>query len=219
MEERKMDLTKLGLAEKEQKILEAAIDVFSQRGFSGATTNEIAKKAGVAEGTIFRYFKTKKDILRGILIQMLNMASEPIILEGISKILLNTENKDLREVLKAFVKDRLELMESLFPMIKIIITEALYHEDIREAFFDNIISKAFEIFKIFYQRMVERGLIRENVSVLTMGRSLIANIVFFVIYKQFFADKFNQQDMDKELDAVIDIIMNGISKNPTSDQS
>ena len=92
-----MDLTKLNLPEKEQKILEAAIDVFSERGFSGATTSEIAKRAGIAEGTIFRYFKTKKDILRGILIQMLNMAGEPIIIEGVRKILLNAENKDLRD--------------------------------------------------------------------------------------------------------------------------
>ena len=207
-----MDLKKLNLPEKEQKILEAAIDVFSERGFSGATTSEIAKRAGVAEGTIFRYFKTKKDILRGVLIQMLNLAGEPIIVEGVRKILLNTENKDLREVLKAFVKDRLEVLESVFPMIKIIITEALYHDDIREAFFQNIISKIFEIFTIFHRQMVERGLIRENVKALTMGRSIIGNIVMFVVYKQFFADKFNEQDMDKELDVVIDIIMYGISK-------
>ena len=207
-----MDLKKLNLPEKEQKILEAAIDVFSERGFSGSTTSEIAKRAGVAEGTIFRYFKTKKDILRGVLIQMLNLAGEPIIVEGVRKILLNTENKDLREVLKAFVKDRLEVLESVFPMIKIIITEALYHDDIREAFFQNIVSKIFEIFTIFHRQMVERGLIRENVKALTMARSIIGNIVLFVVYKQFFADKFNQQDMDQELDAVIDIIMYGISK-------
>ena len=48
------------LNEKEQKILNAACLVFSQKGYSSATTSEIAKWAGVAEGTIFRYFKTKK---------------------------------------------------------------------------------------------------------------------------------------------------------------
>jgi AcrR family transcriptional regulator len=207
-----MDLNKLNLPGKEQKILEAAIAVFSEKGFSGATTSEIAKRAGVAEGTIFRYFKTKKDILQGILIQMLNMAGEPIIIEGVRKILLNTENKDLRGVLKAFICDRLEVLESVFPMIKVIITEALYHDDIREAFFQNIISKVFEVFTIFHRQMLERGLIRENVNALTMARSIIGNVVLLVFYRQFFADRLNGQDMDKELDAVIDIIMYGISK-------
>ena len=207
-----MDLTKLNLPEKEQKILEAAIDVFSERGFSGATTSEIAKRAGIAEGTIFRYFKTKKDILRGILIQMLNLAGEPIIIEGVRKILLNAENKDLREVLKAFICDRLEVLELVFPMIKVIITEALYHDDIREAFFQNIISKVFEVFTLFHRQMLERGLIRENINALTMTRGIIGNVILLVFYRQLFADKFNRQDMDKELDAVIDIIMYGISK-------
>jgi AcrR family transcriptional regulator len=207
-----MDLNKLNLPGKEQKILEAAIAVFSEKGFSGATTSEIAKRAGVAEGTIFRYFKTKKDILQGILIQMLNMAGEPIIMEGVRKILLNTENKDLRGVLKAFIYDRLDVLESVFPMIKVIITEALYHDDIREAFFQNIISKVFEVFTIFHRQMLERGLIRENVNALTMARSIIGNVVLLVFYRQFFADRLNGQDMDKELDAVIDIIMYGIAK-------
>ena len=144
---------------------------------------------------------------------MLNMAGEPIIVEGVRKILLNTEIKNMREVLKAFVCDRLEVLESVFPTIKVIITEALYHDDIREAFFQNIISKIFEIFTIFHRQMVERGLIRDNVNAVTMARSIIGNIVMFVVYKQFFADKFNGQDMDKELDAVIDIIMYGISKH------
>lgn len=45
---------------KQISILEAAIEIFSDKGFSAASTSEIAQKAGVAEGTIFRYYKTKK---------------------------------------------------------------------------------------------------------------------------------------------------------------
>jgi len=206
-----MDLKALNLPDKKQRILEAAIDVFSEKGFSRATTSEIAKRAGVAEGTIFRYFKIKKDILRGILIQMISLAGEPVIIEGVGKILLNTENKNLREVLKSFIKDRLQLIESLYPMIKIIITEALYHEDIREAFFENVTSKGVEIFNIFHNQMVERGLIRKNVDALAVARSIMGNIFLFVVTRQFFPEKFNRKNTDEELDAVINIIMYGIA--------
>ncbi|MFA5321466.1 MAG: helix-turn-helix domain-containing protein [Smithella sp.] len=206
-----MDLTKLNLPGNEQKILEAAIDVFSEKGFSRATTSEIAKRAGVAEGTIFRYFKVKKDILRGILIQMIYLAGEPVIIEGVSKILLDTQIKDLREVLKSFIKDRLQLIESLYPMIKIIITEALYHEDIREAFFENVTSRGVEIFTIFHRRMLERGLIRKNLDALAMARSIMGNIFLFVVTRQFIPEKFISKNTDEELDTVIDIIMYGIA--------
>ena len=39
--------------EKQRRILEAAVEVFAERGFAGTPTAEIAKRAGVAEGTIF----------------------------------------------------------------------------------------------------------------------------------------------------------------------
>ena len=206
-----MVLKILNLPDKKQRILEAAIDVFSEKGFSRATTSEIAKRAGVAEGTIFRYFKIKKDILRGIFIQMISLAGEPVIIEGVGKILLDTQIKDLREVLKSFIKDRLQLIESLYPMIKIIITEALYHEDIREAFFENVTSKGVEIFNIFHRQMVERGLIRKNVDALAMARSIMGNIFLFIVTRQFFPEQFNRKNTDEELDAVIDIIMYGIA--------
>ncbi len=42
------------------RILEAAVDMFGEKGYASTSTSEIAKRAGVAEGTIFRYYKTKK---------------------------------------------------------------------------------------------------------------------------------------------------------------
>ncbi|MCP3951353.1 MAG: TetR/AcrR family transcriptional regulator [Desulfobacterales bacterium] len=44
-------------------ILEAAIKVFAQQGFHQATISQIAREAGVADGTIYLYFKNKEDIL------------------------------------------------------------------------------------------------------------------------------------------------------------
>jgi AcrR family transcriptional regulator len=46
----------------EVRILEAAVQLFSQQGFSGTGTREIAQLAGVNETTLFRYYGTKKDL-------------------------------------------------------------------------------------------------------------------------------------------------------------
>ena len=48
---------------KHQKILHAAIKVFSEKGFYNSRVSEIAKEAEVADGTIYLYFKNKDDIL------------------------------------------------------------------------------------------------------------------------------------------------------------
>ena len=48
---------------KKDKILEAAFDLFTKKGFNATTTKEIALTSGVAEGLIFYYFKDKEDLL------------------------------------------------------------------------------------------------------------------------------------------------------------
>lgn len=45
-----------------QAILQAALDLFSRKGFFGTTTREISDKAKIAEGTLFNYFRTKEDL-------------------------------------------------------------------------------------------------------------------------------------------------------------
>lgn len=49
--------------DKYRRILEAAIKVFAEKGFHQATVAQIAQEAGVADGTIYLYFKNKDDIL------------------------------------------------------------------------------------------------------------------------------------------------------------
>lgn len=55
--------TAAGKSEKHHRILEAAIAVIAQKGFFQARVAEIAERAGVADGTIYLYFKNKEQIL------------------------------------------------------------------------------------------------------------------------------------------------------------
>jgi len=50
--------------DRRQQILEAALAVFAEKGLDGATTQEIAARAGVAQGLIYFYFATKADLRR-----------------------------------------------------------------------------------------------------------------------------------------------------------
>src|ERR1700720_1576543 len=49
--------------DKRNAILDAATRLFAERGLTAAPTSEISKQAGVAEGTLFTYFKTKDDLI------------------------------------------------------------------------------------------------------------------------------------------------------------
>jgi AcrR family transcriptional regulator len=49
--------------DRREAILQAAAELFAERGFHATTTSEVARRAGVAEGTIFHHFQTKEGIL------------------------------------------------------------------------------------------------------------------------------------------------------------
>jgi TetR/AcrR family fatty acid metabolism transcriptional regulator len=54
---------------KRESIIQAAIEVFSKKDFQGASITEIAQRAGVAEGSIYKYFKNKEDLFFSIPIE------------------------------------------------------------------------------------------------------------------------------------------------------
>ena len=58
--------------DKRRRILDAAVSVFAQHGFYNAKVSQIAKEAGVADGTIYLYFKNKEDILIQVFIDAMD---------------------------------------------------------------------------------------------------------------------------------------------------
>src|SRR5688500_8480506 len=60
---------------RRNQILQAAAQVFAQKGFHRATIRDVAKAAGIADGTIYNYFENKTALLVGIL-NMLNQSDQ-----------------------------------------------------------------------------------------------------------------------------------------------
>jgi TetR/AcrR family transcriptional regulator, fatty acid metabolism regulator protein len=71
---------------RRESIIQAAIEVFSKKDFKTANIAEIARKAGVADGTIYQYFKNKEDLFFSIPIEKTNefRSQLELHLEGIS---------------------------------------------------------------------------------------------------------------------------------------
>jgi TetR/AcrR family fatty acid metabolism transcriptional regulator len=85
-----------GKRKKKDQIIEAAVDVFAEKGFFNAKVTDVAKKAKVADGTIYNYFKSKDDLL----INLFEIKMEGILTQFKKKIV---ETNDPVENLKEFV--------------------------------------------------------------------------------------------------------------------
>ncbi|ADL13357.1 TetR/AcrR family transcriptional regulator [Acetohalobium arabaticum] len=60
------------LDNKEERILEAAAEVFADQGFFKATVIEIAEQADIAKGTIYLYFDSKQDLFKSLIVSRVN---------------------------------------------------------------------------------------------------------------------------------------------------
>ena len=77
-----------------QRLFDAATETLNRRGIRGATTREIARRAGVHEVTLFRHFKSKEQLLRTILKR--GLAAKAAVLEE------NSKKEDLRERMEKY---------------------------------------------------------------------------------------------------------------------
>lgn len=194
---------------REEEILEAAVKIFSDKGYSAATTSEIAKEAGVAEGTIFRYFKTKKDILNKVMVKMVTVMGEKIMTKRLTEIFENSKHLNERELLKYLLKDRLAIALKYFDMVKVVLTEIQYHEDLKKAFINNIIMKGKDILSLYFEEGVEKGIFKD-IDVNITIRSILGMMGMFIVQKQFLPELITIED-DKQLDIMLDIFLYGIS--------
>jgi AcrR family transcriptional regulator len=194
---------------KEELILDAALKIFEQKGFNAATTNEIAKEAGIAEGTIFRYFKTKKDILRKILVKAIEVMS-PIVVAKPIEMLSNIEGKSEKEILRALLKERLSFVSMQLPIIKTVFAEALIHDDVRQTLLDNIILKIKPRFNDFLDKMITNGKFR-NVDTECALRLFIGSLLILPLYQHMFNIKYSEKELDRIIDNTIDILLYGLT--------
>jgi TetR/AcrR family fatty acid metabolism transcriptional regulator len=103
--------------EKYERILEAALEVFAAKGFHEAKVTEIARTAGIADGTIYLYFKNKDDLLISLFESRLEQINS-----GLRAQLAETSNPS--EQVESFIRYHLRLAEQS-PMLAAFITVEL----------------------------------------------------------------------------------------------
>ena len=115
----------------EQKIIDSAIKVFSERGYAGATTMDIAQESGFSEKTLFRKFKTKENLFNMTILQK-GMEMGKFFEESV---LVDKKFKDKRDFLETLMKNFRKLGDLHFEFFHVSITERTrIHEPIQAEF-------------------------------------------------------------------------------------
>jgi AcrR family transcriptional regulator len=138
---------------RRNQILDAAAAVFAEKGFHRATTKEIARTAGVSEGTIYNYFDSKADLLIGIMTRLAE-------LEHLDEELADALQSDARDFLIAIFRQRMGLIQQNDKMVQAILPEIFVNPALRERFYQQFAQPTTTLFEQYIRARIELGHIR-----------------------------------------------------------
>ncbi|MBO9166437.1 TetR/AcrR family transcriptional regulator [Lactiplantibacillus pentosus] len=122
---------------KQRAILQASLDLFAEKGFDQTSTSDIAQRAGVAEGTVYRRYKTKA-ALRDAVLAPIAAKIVPILASDFSEDELHRRYPSLQAFLTAVVNDRMQFVQNNLKELKVIFEMAAFDATRRERILSQI---------------------------------------------------------------------------------
>lgn len=197
------------------RIVQAALDLFSEHGFDAATTAAIAKRAGVTEKTLFRHFGNKKKLFAKTVYPAILELLRPIAFESLRAV-IQTDQPTLRQSVRAIMMDRIAFTRKRPEMVKLLAQELLLHSEFRGPFIkfwrENILQENLKML----QRAKRRGELR-GLPPLTVLRATISVTAGYCLSCLIFEPKAKWNDA-KVVDGLCDILMHGISASPIKEE-
>ena len=196
------------LTEKQKKIIVAAIEAFAEKGFASTSTSEIAKSAGVAEGTIFRHYKTKKDLLMSIVAPMVKKSIAPFVIKDMEKV-LNHEYEKFEDFLRAMIENRIAFIGKNTLLFKILIQEIPFQPELKDLFKEHIGARVIERFTKIIEHYQEKGEL-VDLPPSTIIRMTVSSIFGYLVTRNLLLPELKWDDKT-EVERTIQFIMHGIS--------
>lgn len=195
-------------SEKQLKILEAAIEIFSEKGFAATSTSEIAKKAGVAEGTIFRHYQTKKDLLVSIVSPLMTKLLGPHMAKDFARNIFDVEHSSFEEFIRSLALNRFEFVKKHSSVVKILLQEISLHDELREPYMKLFQEHIYPKFKNKVMQFQEKGEIAlmppDTIIRLIITTMVGTLITMFVILPD------RNWDYNGEIESTIQFLLNGL---------
>jgi AcrR family transcriptional regulator len=184
------------------KILQAAQKLFARNGYDGTTTKELAEKAGIAEGTLFRHFTNKKAIL-------VEVATQGWI-ELLTDLLTELSEMASYEAISHLMYKRMLRLGDNYDMMRVCFMEVQFHPDLRDRIQAEVVSKMTDVAEAFFQTAMDRGVYRRMnprvIAQVFLGMFVVAGFSHETIAQP----NASPMEMKEMAEGLADIFLNGV---------
>ncbi len=190
--------------DRREQIIDAAMHVFSQKGFTRATNKDIALEAGITPGLIYHYFESKEALLQAIVegrspLRLISSLS-PAMLEQPPAVFL----RFLAQQVLIIVED-----EKFVQLIRVFLPEVLHNPKISPIGY-GAIQQALHFLELYVSTKVARGDLR-SVEPALVAQIFMSSVIGFVFRRQVLQDPSAIQYTQEQIaDFIVDTMLKGL---------
>ena len=190
------------------EIIAAGLLEFAEHGFAATRLEDVARRAGIVKGTIYRYFSSKEALFEAALTSRIGPLFDDF------GPLVRDFPGPTRDLLRLVVET---LYRELFGtdlriLVRIIITEGSRFPAIAELYYQASVAKGRILIRTIVARGIERGEFREGPAT-RQPEVLVAPAIMAMIWQTTF-DRFDPIGVDRFAAAHLDLVLNGLTRGP-----
>lgn len=186
--------------------MRAALDLFSENGYAGTTTSAIARRAGVAEKTLFANFRSKHALFQ----QTLDPAALQLLIPRATPSVADKAGAEpgLEELLHSLMQNRIELFRQHPSKFKLIVQEMLLHPELAQPFRDKYRRDVAPYLERIFKRLRKSGELRDLPEA-TIQR-VMASVALGYGVMRFIVAPDGDWDDEAEADAMVSVLVDGL---------
>lgn len=193
------------LTEKQISIIKTTAILFMKNGYEATSTKEISKLAGVAEGTIFKNYGSKKELLLEVVSRIMKALVIPVMVTGMDEI-IEDDYESLDDFFYRLIRNRVEVIKEATPLIKILIQEMPFHNEIRSALISNMPNLPYNR---LFDKLKSQKLIIELPND-ELFKLIISTVGGYIVTHHVLLPEFFNEKPERELENLVNFIVRGI---------
>lgn len=184
-----------------QAILEAAITLCSESGYENTSIENIAKRAGVGKGTVYSYFQTKKDIIKGFC---------EYELEKIHLKLVSRSNQDapiLEQMLTIYMTEFHHVTQNR-EFGRIFMRESVFPADFDVQGDEELEDKYFQLLFPILEKGQERGELRKDIELLFITAHFYS--LYILVISAWYTQKITSEEVEPTMKLLFSQVLEGL---------
>ena len=199
--------TRMKSGERRDAIIAAAVRLFSEKGFRGTTTRELAAALDVTEPVIYQHFETKRDLYRAIIeTKARERRQDNDYWEDVE------HPRGDREFFGAVARLLLQRVERDPSYLRLLLFSALEGHELADLFFARDAVEFYDRVSVYIGKRIEEGAFRSDIDPANASRALIGMAVHHATVQALFRDTVVKSSRDDYATEMVEIFLAGIER-------